>query len=169
MARPLLLGILILTYNGRAEEEYAWKDATVLPTDFGQWGGSASLDNLIKSSTFKDFIHTADTTTPNQWFKIDQGKSLKPIRIYIQVRTNCCARLVKDLYICIGDDPSEPTAIGNVCSTVPIHTGGFIIVDLPEGRYVFLDRRDSAYSEFEGDWWHLSAAMAFQTPNLLEP
>ena len=36
-------------------------------------------------------------------------------------------------------------------------------MDLPEGRYVFLDRRDGTSS------FTLSTAIAFQSPNLLEP
>ena len=70
-----------------------------------------------------------------------------------------------NLHICIGNDPTSPTAPGNTCSTEPIHDGGFFILALPAGRYIFLDRRDGIDLEY----FNLSNAIAFQNPNLLEP
>ena len=63
----------------------------------------------------------------------------------------------------MGNNRAYPTAPGNTCSTEPIYEGGFIVVDLPAGRYVFLDRRDKFWE------FNLSTAIAFQNPNLLEP
>ena len=66
-------------------------------------------------------------------------------------------------YLCIGDDPTSPTAFGNTCMLVPIHEGGFIVVEsLPAGRYFFINRRDVA------DVFNLSAVRAYQSLNLLE-
>ena len=67
-----------------------------------------------------------------------------------------------NFHICLGNDISSPTAPGNTCTTDPTHDTGFIVVDLPPGRYVFLDRRD-----YYADYIYLSAARAFQSPNLL--
>ena len=120
-------------------------------------------DNLIHSTTFKEIVVTQDTSTANQWFTIDQGESLKPIRIYIQNRSDGWRDRFGNLYICIGNDPSSPTAPGNTCSPEPIHDSGLIILDLPAGRYIFLDRRNKSA------WFGLSTVIAFQTPNLLEP
>ena len=66
-----------------------------------------------------------------------------------------------NFHICIGNDSSSPTAPGNTCTTDPTHDTAFIIVDLPPGRYVFFDRRDCEMN------FNLSAARAFQSPNLL--
>ena len=66
-------------------------------------------------------------------------------------------------YLCIGDDPTSPTAFGNTCMAVPIHEGGFIDVEsLPAGRYFFLNKRDIS------SWFNLSAVRAYQSLNLLE-
>ena len=100
----------------------------------------------------------------NQWIIIDQGEPLKILRMYLQNRTDCCQNRFDNLFICIGNDLSSPTAFGNVCSLVPIHEGGFIILELPAGRYVFLDRRANTTYPF-----NLSVARVSQTPNLLEP
>ena len=124
-----------------AEEVDAWKDATV-STPFGIYSGSSPLENLIHSSTFKEILATNDGTTTNQFYRIDQGKSLKIIRIYIQNRSEYGWDRFGNLHICIGNDPSSPTAPGNICSTEPIHDSGIIILDLPSGRYIFFDRRD---------------------------
>ena len=65
-------------------------------------------------------------------------------------------------YLCIGDDPTSPTAFGNTCMLVPIHEGGFIEVEsLPAGRYLFLNRRDVS------NYFNLSAVRAYQSQNLL--
>ena len=65
-------------------------------------------------------------------------------------------------YLCIGDDPTSPTAFGNTCIAVPIHEGGFIDVEsLPAGRYLFLNRRDVSI------FLNLSAVRAYQSQNLL--
>ena len=100
-------------------------------------------------------MSTADYSELNQWFSIDQGKPLKIIRIYILNRSESEQDTFGNLHICIGNNPSSPTAAGNTCSIVAIHDGGFIIVDLPSGRYVFLDRRNKA------DIFNLSTAIAF--------
>ena len=62
----------------------------------------------------------------------------------------------------MGNDSSSPTALGNTCTTEAIHDTGIIVVDLPEGRYVFFDRRDKELI------FALAAARAFQSPNLLK-
>ena len=94
---------------------------------------------------------------------IDQGKSKKLTRVYIQNRSDSKRDRFGNLYICIGNDPDSPTAPGNQCIAVPIHDSGFIdLENLPAGRYVFLDRRDVA------KYFNLSSARAFQYPNLLE-
>ena len=92
---------------------------------------------------------------------IDQGSPIKVSRIYIQNRTDTEFDKFQDLYICIGNDPSSPS--NNPCTTVPIHEGGFIILELPAGRYVFLYRIGHT-----ADTLNLSVARAFQAPNLLE-
>ena len=76
---------------------------------------------------------------------IDQGEPIKLERIYLQNRTDGRddERLTfGNLHICIGNNPASPTALGNTCSIEPIYEGGFIILNLPPGRYVFFDRRD---------------------------
>ena len=155
--------LLLLTHSACGEEEDIWKDATV-SSSHGVFPNTSPLDNLINSSTFKEIVATNDASTDNQFFRIDHGESLKIIRIYIQNRSDHSWDTFGNLYICIGNDPSSPTAPGNTCSTEPIHEGGFIILDLPAGRYIFFDRRDKT-----GRWFNLSTAIAFQTPNLLEP
>ena len=94
---------------------------------------------------------------------IDQGKAIKLSRLYIQNRSEEGRNTFGNLYICMGNDPSHPTAPGNICLLVPIYEGGFINVEsLPAARYVFLYRKD-----FTGVF-NLSSARAFQAPNLLE-
>jgi len=61
----------------------------------------------------------------------------------------------------MGSNPDSPTANGNTCTTTPIHEGGIIVINLPAGRYIFLDRRDLA------DRFNIAAVRAFQSPNLL--
>ena len=41
-------------------------------------------------------------------------------------------------YVCIGDNPADPLASGNSCTTA-FYDGGFIKVNLT-GRYVFIYR-----------------------------
>ena len=42
-------------------------------------------------------------------------------------------------YICIGDNAADPKALGNSCTSV-FYDGGFIPINLPAGRYVFIYR-----------------------------
>ena len=162
MSKRFIMSVLLFYHQACAEEKYVWEDA-IVSTPFGIYPTTSPPDNLVHSTTFKDIVHTNDGATANQWITIDQGESLKPIRIYIQNRSDGYQYRLGNLHICIGNDPSSPTAPGNTCSTEPIHDGGIIILVLPAGRYIFLDRRDKA------DYFNLSTAIAFQTPNLLEP
>ena len=152
--KPIFAGFLLLNGRVSTEEEYMWTDA-IVTSPFEMDPDYSPLDNLIHSTTFKEIVLTNDSATLNKWFTIDQGESLKPIRIFIQNRSDSNWDNLGYLHICIGNDPSSPTAPGNTCSTEPINNGGFIILDLPTGRYIFLDRRDNA-SEF-----NLSTAIAF--------
>lgn len=52
--------------------------------------------------------------------------------------------------ICVGDDPSFPTAQGNECSQ-KYYEGGFLDLDLSPGRYIFLYREDSVPLSGAGD------------------
>ena len=82
ISRPIFAGLLLLAGSVCTEEEYIWKDA-IVTSPFGMWSSTSPLDNLIHSTTFKDLVLTDDSLTPNQYYRIDQGESLKPIRIYI--------------------------------------------------------------------------------------
>ena len=60
-----------------------------------------------------------------------------------------------DSYFCIGSDPSDPEASGNICLIIPFHDGGFIDVSsLPEGQYFF-------YLRIGSNHVYLSAIRAF--------
>ena len=142
LSSPILVGLLLLTRSVCTEEEDIWKDA-IVTSPFGRLSICSPLDALVHTTTFKDLVHTNDNTA-NQYFTIDQGESLKRIRIYIQNRSDLGWDRFGNLHICIGNDPSSPTASGNTCSTESIHDGGIIILDLPAGRYIYLDRRDKA-------------------------
>ena len=156
LTKEIFLGAAFTLALVGAEEVAAWKDATVLDNaPFGSFTGMSPLGNLIHSSTFKEILVTNVNSTTNQFYRIDQGKPLKIIRIYIQNRSEYGWDRFGNLHICIGNDPSSPTAPGNTCSTEPLHEGGIIILDLPAGRYVFLDRRDKAIK------FNLSTAIAF--------
>ena len=157
---PTIVNYLLFVEVAHAEEEDIWKDA-IVTSPYGLYLNASPFDNLIHGS-FKELVHT-NSADARQYIMIDQGKSEKLIRVYIQNRTDNSRHKFGNLYVCIGDDPSSPTAPGNKCIAVPIHDGGFINLEsLPAGRYVFLDRRDVA------DYFNLSAVRAFQFPNLLE-
>ena len=73
--------LLLLTHSACGEEEDVWKDATVY-SSHGVYPTFSPLDNLINSSTFKEIVSTYDNSA-NQFLRIDQGKPLKIMRIYI--------------------------------------------------------------------------------------
>ena len=90
--------------------------------------------------------------------------------VYIQNRTDGWQFRFANMHLCIGPNPAYPTASGNTCTEDPIHDGGFVVViDLPEGRYFFLDRRDGIpYGALSEIYLNFSVLEAFQSTNLLE-
>ena len=87
ISKPILAGFLLLAGSVSTEEEYIWKDA-IVTSPFPIYAITSPLDNLINSTTFKEMVHTWNNDDENQWFRIDQIESLKPITIYIQNRTD---------------------------------------------------------------------------------
>lgn len=64
--------------------------------------------------------------------------------------------------VCIGDDPTYPTASSNSCSS-KINEGGFIDLDLPPGRYIFIYREVM----FGSYYYNLAEVRVYQSPNLI--
>ena len=67
-------------------------------------------------------------------------------------------------YICIGNNPSDPKATGNTCTTTPFFDGGFITVNLPPGQYVYLYR---AGGSIQGTDYNISQLRLYGMPNLI--
>ena len=67
-------------------------------------------------------------------------------------------------YICIGNNPADPKATGNTCTTLPFFDGGFITVDLPSGRYVYIYRAGSGLSN---SYYNISQLRLYGMPNLV--
>ena len=68
-------------------------------------------------------------------------------------------------YICIGNNPNDPKATGNTCTTLPFFDGGFIAVDLPPGRYAYIYREGFSFSD--DTIYHLSQVRLYGMPNLV--
>ena len=97
------------------------------------------IDRTYKSRAFIN--NNGASTGPygdySKWFTIDQGSPKKVVVAFIvndsfQARFGGC-------YICIGDNAADPKALGNSCTSV-FYDGGFIPINLPAGRYVFIYR-----------------------------
>ena len=67
-------------------------------------------------------------------------------------------------YICIGNNPNDPKATGNTCTTLPFFDGGFITVDLPPGRYAYIYRAGISSSDAS---YQLSQVRLYGMPNLV--
>ena len=136
-----ILILLLILHMASAEEKSIWENATVLYASDGFDSDYSPAIDLIRGS-FKTLVLTSGTTS-SQWIVIDQGKPTKLSRIYIQNRTDANQQRFANLFLCLGNDPSSPTAPGNTCTSLPIHDGGFINVEsLPAGRYLFIYRKD---------------------------
>ena len=100
--------------------------------------GCNAIDDLI-SNKYKSLSISDGGLGPYNdfsfWFKIDLGaaKSIKTVFIVNRIDYPWNRRMGSN-YICIGNNPADPLAIGNICTTIPFFDGGFIPVSLPPGQ-----------------------------------
>jgi len=110
------------------------------------------IDRTYKSRVFID--NNGNSAGPygdySKWYTIDQGSPKKVVLAFIV--NDSVQQTFGRGFICIGDNAADPKALGNSCTNV-FYDGGFIPINLPAGRYVFI------YREGAGQFYPLNPAV----------
>ena len=139
--------ILILTVLGQSitpvlgEWASILDQAIILPVA-NLSSDSSAKENLI-NKTFKAGIWKTSEEgiykDYSNWYTIDLGTTKKVVAAFVvgNASTSSEQKRFGISYICMGPDPTGPKSTGNLCTTA-MYSGGFIQIDLPPNRYVFL-------------------------------
>lgn len=145
--------------------------STVMPINpsFKLFNCCPSL-NRLTDRTYKarNMIFDLSNSGPygdySKWFTIDQGSPKTVVLAFIVNDSAAYARFGGS-YICIGNNAADPKAAGNLCTSV-FYDGGFIQINLPAGRYVFIYREGKG--GYPSDFIYALAEIGlYRMPNLV--